>query len=79
MVDLTSFLSGSASEHGAKRRDGHSCPGGAPKLLHDAAAAIDSANGNGDEQGDDEAVEEVPEREDVGQEGFNALGHRAAP
>ena len=62
-----------------------SSPDGAPKLLHNAHGVIDRADGNSDEHGEDEAVEEVAERvwffvgdgENVGQEGRDALVHRA--
>jgi hypothetical protein len=39
-----------------------SSPHGAPKFLHKADTVIDRADGNSDEHGEDEAVEEVAER-----------------
>jgi hypothetical protein len=49
--------------------------------LHNANGAIGRADGNSDEHGEDEAIEEIAddvrlftrERENVGQEGFDAL------
>src|SRR4029077_9100876 len=86
----------STVQGGGKRRGGMtqiSSPGEVPELLHKADGVIDRADGNSDEQGEDEAVEEVAEsdarlvadrvrfftreREDVGQECFDALVHRA--
>jgi hypothetical protein len=81
--------------HEGERRGGMtqiSSPGEVPELLHKADGVIDRADGNSDEQGEDEAVEEVAEsdarlvadrvqftreRENVGQECFDALVHRA--
>ena len=54
----------STVQGGGKRRAAMtqiSSPGEVPELLHKADGVIDRANGNSDEQGEDEAVEEVAE------------------
>jgi hypothetical protein len=47
---------------------------GAPKLLHEADAVVDRAEGNRNEHGDNEAVEEVAERRVADQVGFLQSG-----
>jgi len=76
---MTQASVSSTDQGGGKWRDGMrwiSSSDGAPEILHKADGVIDRADGNNDEHGKDEAVEEVGERANVGQEGFNALVHR---